>query len=131
MPQLKEWSRVYNTTDVNVAWENMKSIVFACIDVLVPRIIKRIRGEPCPWLTPNLIKQMNIRDQLLRRFRKTKDRSDHDDYKCSCNNVNKLVFKAKQNYYKDLLNKNTKNPDKFWNCIKRYFQLRYTVNLHQ
>ena len=64
---------------------------------------------------------MNIRDQLLRKSRKSNLPVDFKAYKLRRNEVNKLVCKAKQNYHKNLLDESCNDPNRFWNTIKKLF----------
>ena len=117
----QDWTPVYESTDVNYAWTCMKNTILSCFDKLAPVIKKRIRGKPSPWLTDELKKAMNIRDMLLRKSRKTKSASDISAYKKKRNEVNSLLNKSKQAYYRDLLNETSNKLDSFWNVIKKLY----------
>ena len=117
----QDWTPVYESTDVNYAWTCMKDIISSCFDKLAPIIKKRIRGKPSPWLTDEIKKAMNTRDILLRKSRKTKFESDIIAYRKKRNEVNSLLNKAKQAYYKDLLNETSNNLDSFWSVIKKLY----------
>ena len=69
----------------------------------------------------NLKPHMNIKDQLLRKSPKTKKDDDIQSYKRKRNEVNIMIKKAKIRYQKKLLNDSEKNPDTFWNSIKKIF----------
>ena len=115
------WSGVYNTNDVNTAWANMKTTILSCFDALAPKITKRIKGKPCPWLTADIKENMNKRDRLFRKSRRTKNFSDIKNYKTKRNEVSYLVRHAKQTYYKKLLKESANNPDSFWSTIKKLY----------
>ena len=61
---------------------------------------KRIREKPCPWMNINLKRHMNIKDQLLRKSRKTKKDDDIQSYKRKRNEVNIMIKKMKNSYQK-------------------------------
>lgn len=91
------------------------------VDSLAPIQSKRIRGKPCPWLTSDIKIAMNSRDQLLRKYRKTKTNTDFPTYKRMRNYVNSMVRTAKSQYHRTLLDQNANNPDKFWESIKQIY----------
>ena len=116
-----DWSPVYSSNCVNNSWAFMKNAILSTIDHLALKIDKKIKGKPCPWLTADLKRNMNIRDQLLRKSRRTKLHLDIYLYKRKRNHVNKLVKIAKRDYHKQLLDDSSKDPDKFWNTNKKVF----------
>ncbi len=86
-----------------------------------PIIEKRIRGKSCPWLSRDIKKLMNDRDQLLRKARKTNSQADWISYKQMRNYCTGQVRRAKANYHQNLLNENCEHPRKFWATIKSIF----------
>ena len=117
----KDWRAVLNAKNVNVAWENMRDIIRSCLDSIAPRITKRIRGRPCPWMTPDLKQQMAERDRLQRRHRTSKLTAHKAEYNRKRNIVNSNVKKAKKDYFKNLLSNSTQDPDNFWTNLKKIF----------
>ncbi len=99
----------------------MKDVILSCFNKIAPVIKKRVRGKPSPWMTDEIKKAMNVRDMLLHKSRKTKSESDVSAYKKKRNEVNSLLNKSKQAYYKNLLNETSNNLDKFWNTIKKLY----------
>ena len=67
------WESIYNTDSPNKAWFAMHSILKGTIDRHAPFISKCIKGKPSPWITDKLKKEMNARDKLMRKARKTKN----------------------------------------------------------
>ena len=67
---------------------------------------------------------MNIRDQLLRKARKTNRENDWSSYKRQRNKVNGMIKKCKNKYHRDLLQENATSPDKFWTTIKKLFSTK-------
>ena len=118
---LSDWSDFNNSNDANSAWSHMKNILLTSFNKFAPKIIKRIKGKPCNWMNIDLKQEMNTRDQLLRKSRKTRHPEDIAAYKSKRNIVNTLVRKAKQNYHKTLLNESCNDPNRFWNAIKKLF----------
>ena len=66
-----DWSEVYRATDVSTAWSEMKRIICTTLDIVAPKFEKIVTGKPCPWIITDLKMQMNERDSLLRKSRKS------------------------------------------------------------
>ena len=92
-----------------------------CIDKHAPLISKKVKGRLCPWLTPDVKKEMNFRDGLLSRARWTNQENDWSSYKQQRNRVSGLVKKCKSRYNRDLLKDCTDSPYKFWAAIKKLY----------
>ena len=117
----QDWSPVYESADVNYAWDYMKDIILTCFDKIAPVINKYIRGKQSPRSTDEIKKAMNNHDMLLHKFRKTKSKSDMLAYKNKRNEVNSLLNKLKEAYHRDLLNDTSNNLDSFWSTIKKLY----------
>ena len=69
------WTEFYEQTNVNSAWKILKDNAF---DNHAPLILKTVKGK---WLTPTIKKNLNLRDRLLRKARKTGNENDWSTYK--------------------------------------------------
>eukprot|EP00795_Rhopilema_esculentum_P009289 gene9289-16986_t len=116
-----DWAPFYNQINVNEAWSMMKSILQNVFNHHAPRIFKKVRGKPAPWLNSEVKRLMNERDKLLRKSRRTKNQTDISAYKCMRNKVNTAVRKAKSMYHKDLLKENSRDPNKFWKTLESIY----------
>ena len=112
---------VYSSNSVNEAWASFRDILQRCIDKHAPLISKKVKGRRCPWLTPDVQKEMNLRDGLLRKARRTNQENDWSSYKRQRNRVSGLVKKCKSRYNRDLFKDCTDSPDKFWAAIKKLY----------
>ena len=99
----------------------MKSILKDIFEQHVPTIMKKVRGKPAPWLNNDVKSLMNARDKLLQKSRCMKANSDISRYKSKRNEVNAAVRKAKSTYYKNLLNENSTDANKFWKTLKSIY----------
>ena len=84
-----------------------------------PFATKRTNTNVSPWLTVELKNEIDYRDVLQRKFRKSKTTENYKKYKLQRNKVNNLIKRAKQN--KNLLNENIKNATSFWRTLKNIF----------
>ena len=78
-------------------------------------------------MTSEVKSEMNLRDQLLRKARRTNREIDWSSYKRQRNKVNSQVKKCKSNYYKDLLQDKASSPDKNWSAIKKLYPTKITT----
>ena len=115
---------VYSSNSVNEAWASFRDILQRCIDKHAPLISKKIKGRLCPWLTPDVKKEMNLRDGLLRKARRTNQENDWSSYKRQRNRASGLVKKCKSRYNRDLLKDCTDSLDKFWAAIKKLYPIK-------
>ncbi|XP_057305259.1 uncharacterized protein LOC130642190 [Hydractinia symbiolongicarpus] len=115
------WRPVYDASDVNSAVTYFNSKLRDSFDKHAPLIEKRVKSRPCKWLTSKIKSQMNNRDKLHRKARKSGKREDAKKYKKIRNSCNNNIVKAKANHQRDLINENLSNPRKFWNAIKSVF----------
>ena len=58
-----------------------KCILQQSIGTHAPLITKKIEGRLCPWLSSEVKSEMNLRDQLLRKARRTNREIDWSSYK--------------------------------------------------
>ena len=118
-----DWEPIYqNTSDVNSAVSYLTENLQRIFDKHAPLIEKRVKGRPCQWINDDIKAQMNSRDQLHRKAKKSKSTEDWNAYKRKRNACTNEVKKAKSTYFRSLLNENERvNPKKFWKTIKTIF----------
>ena len=82
------WQSVYQSTNVNRALEYFTEKLREVFDRHAPIIKKRVKGRKCNWLNRDIKSQMNRRDQLLRKARRSKSDYDWNEYKRLRNRCN-------------------------------------------
>ena len=117
------WLPIFETgTDVNSAVQYFTEQVKVSFDKHAPIISKRVKGRPCKWLDNSIKKEIDKRDRLLRKARKSNDENIWWTYKKQRNKFNNIYSKkAKASYHHTILNDTRQNPRKFWNAIKSIF----------
>ena len=120
----KDWNYFYFLKDVNAAWKVLSDYLTETINTHAPKITRRIKGKPCPWITPDIKALMSERDKMLRKSRKTKNELDISSYKNLRNRVNIMVRNAVSTYNKNLLSENKSDPRKFWSVIKSIYKMK-------
>ena len=96
------FNQVFASSCVNAAWSTLKNILQQCIDKHAPLIEKKVKGRLCPWLTQEVKREMNLRDGLLRKARRTNCEHDWSTYKRQRNKVTGLIKRCKSKYHQDI-----------------------------
>ena len=102
----------------------MKSILKDTIDRHAPFVTKRVKGKKSPWMSKEIKRHMNIRDQLYRKARKSKKQLDWVSYKRKRNFVKNEIQRTKKNFISKELRDTSNKPDKFWNTVKKLYPLK-------
>ena len=123
-----DWEPLYQCKHPNSAWRMLRDVISELCNRHIPFTMKTIKGKPCPWLTEKLKCEMNFRDQLLRKARKSNQSSDWKRYKKQKNKVINQIKKAKTVYHQQLLNENLTKPEKFWKFVKKLFPTKSNTN---
>ena len=91
------WSPVYISHSILDSLQAFNRILTEFFDRHVPFATKRTNTNTSPWMTVELINEMDCRDVLQRKFRKMKTTENYEKYKCQRNKVSNLFKRAKQN----------------------------------
>ena len=83
-----DFGSVFTSSCINDACSRFKCILQQSIDKHAPLITKKIKGRLCPWMSSEVKSEMNLRDQLLRKARRTNREIDWSSYKRQRNKVN-------------------------------------------
>ena len=74
----------------------------------------RRKNNQKKWITPEIVKEMNLRDNLHTKACSKKDTEIWNHYKKVRNKVNKMIKKAKAEHYKSLIESHKQNSKRFW-----------------
>ena len=99
----------------------MKNILSDIFGRPAPKISKKVRDKPAPWLSNKIQVLIIDRDKLLRRSRRAKKESDISTYKRKRNEMSVAVKSAKFYYHKKLLKESAKDQNKFWRTLKSIY----------
>ena len=99
----------------------MKSILKDAIDKNAPFVSKCVKGKKSSWMSKEIKRHMNVRDQLYRKARKSKKQLDWVSYKCKWNFVKNEIQRTKKNFIPKELRDTSNKPDKFWNTVKKLY----------
>ena len=95
---------VYTSNNPNTAWQKT-------FDSNAPFITKKMKGKKTPWLTRELKHEINRRNILQRKLRKSKSITDLENFRRQRNRYNVLVRKAKNCHSKKILKKSANDPN--------------------
>ena len=89
------------------------------LDKHAPLITKRVKMEKqAPWWNSEINSARIIRNNALKKARKSGSLGDWSSYKSSRNSVYYLIRKAKSEYFRNTLNQKNLNPKDYWNHLK-------------
>ena len=92
------WGDYYNSDDPTFLWTTIENLLVKILDEMCPVRTFRVREAKQEWDTEALLQQINDKDRLLARARKTKRQVDKDVAKAARKQLNKDVRTAKQNH---------------------------------
>ena len=91
-----DWQPIYdNNSDVNTAVIYLSKQLLQIFNTHAPVVEKRVKGKSCEWLDETIKKEMNTRDQVLRRARRRNDETSWREYKQQRNKCTNKVKKQK------------------------------------
>ncbi len=111
------WGEVCTHNDPNLKWTEWLNLVMSVINKHAPLKKKRIGKRRSPWITPQVVQKIRIRDYLKQRFDGTRDNNTWVQYKKARNEANNIIKRAKQNYFSTNITTAQKDPKKTWRLI--------------
>ena len=100
-------------------WEVIFETIQEVADKHCPFRNMNIREDTPQWLTKEIISEINHKDFLYRKAKKSKNDEDWEIFRQKKNEVKKLLATAKENFIKNKLDELEGNPRKFWREINK------------
>ena len=100
------------------AYSALSDKVREVIDKHAPLKTKFLRGNNAPFMTKELRKAIMNRSRLTSRYNKWKSRENFLKLEESRNNVKKLTFAAKKDFFKNASEDGIMTNKKFWKVMK-------------
>jgi hypothetical protein len=122
----ENWDNVLNCDDTNEAWENFGKTFTSIINKIAPRRHRKLKIRSEPWLTDEIIKCLHERDKYLRKYNKSKDITNRQEF-CKYNLAQKLVKQAKKNYILNQTETHKNDSKKLWSLLKSLGYQQKTV----
>ena len=124
---LENWEDICRTQDTQGAYSLFLNKYCSIYDTCFPwKTIKNGYRNRKPWLSDSLKKQIRIKNQLYRQYKRTDDANIHIIYKRFRNKLNGLLFKAEKEHYSKVLNENKNNIKKSWTILKQIINKKGT-----
>jgi hypothetical protein len=99
--------------ELEAKWKSWKKEFLDISDTHAPMRTVRMKQNMRSWISVDIVKLMNQRDQAKSIASKTKNQEDLSKYKQLRNKVNRSIKKAKKDHYANLTQQNLGNT-KFW-----------------
>ena len=97
------WSCVLDCDDVNIVWNNFRTVFVNIIDSIAPLKETRLKQRSEPWIDDTILTNIKNRDQLLSEFKKHKNNSKFNKFKKARNHTQRLINTAKTDFFKNKL----------------------------
>ena len=115
------WNDFYSSNNTDEMWNKMTQILTNYADIYFPIKKYKKKTKSIIWLDFELQKEIEQKNFLLLKAKKSKNAQDIKQAHKKRNQVNKLVKKAKKDYYKKVLDENIKNSKNIWKFIQELF----------
>ena len=103
----------------DIMWDIIFEIIKQNADDQCPFRNMKFREDTPEWITKELLSEINLKDYLYRKAKKTNSTVDWDIFREKKNEVKRLLVSAKENFVKNKLNECDGNPRKFWREINK------------
>ena len=124
-----------NENDPNMMLNNFHQHINYLLDEFAPykKLSKKdLKLKSKPWINNLILNEMNIRDNLLHKYSKMKNKDNvtaiiiYDDYKKIRNKITKLKRDSKVDYYHRFFEENKKKSSAIWTGIRSIVNLKNT-----
>lgn len=107
--KLCDWSSMFMASSVEDSWLHFKDLFLSVLNSVAPTKEVRLKQRSEPWLNAHILELISIRDSLLYKFRKDKNKQIYKSYCMYRNFVQREVKAAKSEYFSNNFEEN-----KFW-----------------
>ena len=104
-----------NIKDINEAYSDFTGKVASVIDEIAPIKEVRVKSNSQDWFDAEINEEIERRDKLLTKFKKSRSHSDNENYKKSRNKVQRMIKDKTKNFVIGKLNDNIGKPKNFGN----------------
>ena len=88
------------------------------IDQIAPMKEILVKNNSQDWFDAEIHEEIERRDKLLAKFKKSRKSTDHENYKKARNKVQYLINDKKKNFVVGKLNENIGKPKELWKSLK-------------
>ena len=87
-----------NFRDINEAYSDFTEKVASVIDEIAPIKEVRVKSNSQDWFDAEINEEIERRDKLLAKFKKSRSHSDNENYEKSRNKVQRMIKDKKKNF---------------------------------
>ena len=107
-----------NFKDINEAYSDFTEKVASVIEEIAPIKEVRVKSNSQDWFDAEINEEIERRDKLLAKFKKSRSHSDNENYKKSRNKVQCMIKDKKKNFVIGKLNDNIGKAKELWKSLK-------------
>ena len=107
-----------NFKDINEAYSDFTETVASVSEEIAPIKEVRVKSNSHDWFDAEINEEIERRDKLLAKFKKSRSHSDNENYKKSRNKVQRMIKDKKKNFVIGKLNDNIGKPKELWKSLK-------------
>ena len=107
-----------NFKDINEGYSDFTEKVASVIDEIAPIKEVRVKSNSQDWFDAEINEEIERRDKLLAKFKKSRSHSNNENYKKSRNKVQRMIKDKKKNFVIRKLNDNIGKPKELWKSLK-------------
>ena len=96
-----DWSMVTKYSNIELSWENFKTIFLKTIDTISPMKDVRLKQRSQPWFDGDILNSIRERDLALKNYQKTQKDQDFKHFKAMQNKSQNKIQKAQECYFKN------------------------------
>ena len=104
--------------EIKKAYSDFTGKVASVIDEIAPIKEVRVKSNSQDWFDAEINEEIERRDKLLAKFKKSRSHSDNENYKKSRNKVQRMIKDKKKNFVIGKLNDNIGKPNELWKSLK-------------
>ena len=113
-----DWNHVYSCSDPNIALDHFVDTFTYYHDLCFPFTTTKIKTRPDKkWVSPILIKSINLKSKLYKKWIKSKKTCDESRYKNHAKILRKDLLAAEKQYYSQLFDTKVNNNKAIWRNI--------------
>ncbi|CAB4037391.1 Hypothetical predicted protein [Paramuricea clavata] len=115
----QELISIFSDSNVNSKLDNFNNVLLITLAVHAPVRITKIQNRSCPFITTDIKNQMFHRDQLHRRYKRTRDIDDWRAFKNAQRSVKSTLKAAEKQHVQTEVNLHKDNSRSLWKVINR------------
>ena len=125
----EELISIFTESNVNSKLDKFNDVLLTTLAVHAPVRITKIHNRPCPFVTLDIINQMSHRDQLHRRYKRTRDIDDWKAFKNVQRSVKTTLKDAEKQHVQTEVILHKDNSRSLWKVINRCIPSKDKRNL--